>query len=200
MAPTGCQAPPAGVVLSSPEPPRSAAERGAADARAFLERPATLDGTQLADFGRGGPGEAAVRRVLHALRVPPGLLRAGCRVFGERRARRVGEVAERYAYWHGARSRLGDEAWRQLTRGTAILMYHAFAARDEPASRFVVPSRPARPSHPPAMITSMARQLALHLETSDDDWRLDEHTREAGRRGVAEARRILAEVMKRSAA
>jgi hypothetical protein len=50
------------------------------------------------------------------------------------------------------------------------------------------------------MITSMARQLALHLETSDDDWRLDEHTREAGRRGVAEARRILAEVIKRSAA
>jgi hypothetical protein len=63
-----------------------------------------------------------------------------------------------------------------------------------------VRSRPARPSHPHAMITSMARQLALHLETSDDDWRLDEHTREAGRRGVAEARRVLAEVIKRSAA
>jgi hypothetical protein len=50
------------------------------------------------------------------------------------------------------------------------------------------------------MINSMARQLALRLETSDDDWRLDEHTREAGRRGVAEARRVLAEVIKRSAA
>jgi hypothetical protein len=50
------------------------------------------------------------------------------------------------------------------------------------------------------MITSMARQLALHLETSDDDWRLDEHTRESGRRGVAEARRVLQEVIKRSAA
>ena len=61
-------------------------------------------------------------------------------------------------------------------------------------------SRPARPSHPHAMITSMARQLALHLETSDDDWRLDEHTRESGRRGVAEARRVLEEIIKRSAA
>jgi hypothetical protein len=46
----------------------------------------------------------------------------------------------------------------------------------------------------------MARQLALHLEAGDDDWRLDEHTRETGRRGVAEARRILDEISRRSAA
>ena len=46
----------------------------------------------------------------------------------------------------------------------------------------------------------MTMQLVLHLEVPDDDWRLDEHTREAGRRGVAEARRALAEVMRRSAA
>jgi hypothetical protein len=50
------------------------------------------------------------------------------------------------------------------------------------------------------MIKPMARQLALHLEVGEDDWRLDDHTREAGRRGVAEARRILAEVTRRSAA
>ena len=50
------------------------------------------------------------------------------------------------------------------------------------------------------MIRPMTRQLELLLETEDDDWRLDEHTREAGRRGVAEARRVLAEVTKRSAA
>ena len=55
-------------------------------------------------------------------------------------------------------------------------------------------------SHPPEMIKPMTRQLELLLETEDDDWRLDEHTREAGRRGVAEARRVLAEVTKRSAA
>jgi hypothetical protein len=50
------------------------------------------------------------------------------------------------------------------------------------------------------MIRPMTRQLELLLEPRDDDWRLDEHTREAGRRGVAEARRVLAEVTKRSAA
>jgi len=38
----------------------------------------------------------------------------------------------------------------------------------------------------------MARQLAL-LDPSDVDWRLDEHTRDLGRQGVAEARRVLAE-------
>ncbi len=40
----------------------------------------------------------------------------------------------------------------------------------------------------------MAIQLALRFEASDDDWRLDEHTREVGRRGLIEARRALAEV------
>lgn len=59
---------------------------------------------------------------------------------------------------------------------------------------------PPMSSHPPEMIRHMTRQLELLLEPEDDDWRLDEHTREAGRRGVAEARRVLAEVTKRSAA
>jgi hypothetical protein len=45
----------------------------------------------------------------------------------------------------------------------------------------------------------MPMQLAL-LNREDEDWRLDERTREAGRRGVAEARRVLAEIMSRSAA
>ncbi len=95
----------------------------------------------LADFGDGGAGEAAIRRMLHALRVPPGLLRVSCSLFGETRAGRARELSERYAYWHGARSRLRPETWRQLTRGTAILMYHAFGEKDEPASRFIVPAR-----------------------------------------------------------
>lgn len=61
-------------------------------------------------------------------------------------------------------------------------------------------SRQRKPSHPPEIIDPMATQLALLLESDEDDWRLDEHTRETGRRGVAEARRILAEAMRRSAA
>ena len=46
----------------------------------------------------------------------------------------------------------------------------------------------------------MARQLVL-LDTPDDaDWRLDEETKEVGRRGVAAARQALAEAIKRTAA
>jgi len=127
--------------VTVPERPPTAVQRGAADALAFLERPDALRGMMLGDFGEGGAGEAAVRRVLHALRVPPGLLRVSCSLVGETRAGRARELSERYAYWHGARSRLRPETWRQLTRGTAILMYHAFGGKDEPASRFVVPAR-----------------------------------------------------------
>ena len=127
-------------VLSAALREPSAEERGAADAQAFRERPEVLRGTPLGDFGEGGAGEAAFRRVLHAAHVPPAFLRASSRWLGERCARRAHAVAERYAYWCGARSRLEKETWQRLTRGTAILMYHAFGRPDEPASRFVVPA------------------------------------------------------------
>ena len=44
----------------------------------------------------------------------------------------------------------------------------------------------------------MAEQLEL-LERDDSDFRLDPHTREVGKKGVAEARRILAEVIRAAA-
>jgi hypothetical protein len=44
----------------------------------------------------------------------------------------------------------------------------------------------------------MAEQLVL-LQRDDPDFRLDPHTREIGKKGVAEARRVLAEVMKAAA-
>jgi hypothetical protein len=44
----------------------------------------------------------------------------------------------------------------------------------------------------------MAEQLVL-IQTEESDFRLDPQTREIGRRGVAEARRVLAEVMKAAA-
>ncbi len=43
----------------------------------------------------------------------------------------------------------------------------------------------------------MTRQLVL-IESSEADWRLDEHTREVGRAGIAEARQALAEAVRRS--
>lgn len=44
----------------------------------------------------------------------------------------------------------------------------------------------------------MAEQLVL-LEQDESDFRLDPHTREIGKRGVAEARRVLAEVVRAAA-
>jgi len=44
----------------------------------------------------------------------------------------------------------------------------------------------------------MARQLVL-LDAAAVDWRLDEHTRELGRQGVAEARLALREAARRAA-
>lgn len=44
----------------------------------------------------------------------------------------------------------------------------------------------------------MAEQLEL-LEDEGSDFRLDAHTREIGRQGVAEARRVLAEVVRAAA-
>jgi hypothetical protein len=46
----------------------------------------------------------------------------------------------------------------------------------------------------------MTRQLVLIDERGDDDWRLDEHTRQIGREGLVAAREALAEARRRSAA
>ena len=43
----------------------------------------------------------------------------------------------------------------------------------------------------------MAEQLQL-LQPGRDEWRLDPETREIGLRGIAEARRILIDAMRRS--
>jgi hypothetical protein len=46
----------------------------------------------------------------------------------------------------------------------------------------------------------MADQLTLITEPKGDDWRLDERTREVGRRGVEAARRALQDAVRRAAA
>ena len=45
----------------------------------------------------------------------------------------------------------------------------------------------------------MTRQLVL-IEANDVDWRLDEHTKDVGLQGIAEARRVLAEAARRASA
>jgi peptidoglycan/xylan/chitin deacetylase (PgdA/CDA1 family)/glycosyltransferase involved in cell wall biosynthesis len=48
----------------------------------------------------------------------------------------------RYSFWRGVRRALpNSQIWQRLTRGTPILMYHAFGAPGEQASRYVVPVR-----------------------------------------------------------
>jgi len=44
-----------------------------------------------------------------------------------------------------------------------------------------------------------ARQQPLPFRLVDDDWRLDAHTRDVGRRGLAEARAALSAVVQRAA-
>ena len=84
---------------------------------AFEERPAV---------------EAARLRLAQRLAIPPSLL--------ARAAGRDERFLRSYAFWHAARRALRDDGlWRRLTRGTTVLMYHAFGAEDERPSRFVVP-------------------------------------------------------------
>jgi len=49
------------------------------------------------------------------------------------------------------------------------------------------------------MTRTTHRQPPLPLGTVGDDWRLDDRTREVGRRGVAEARAALASATRRAA-
>jgi len=49
-------------------------------------------------------------------------------------------------------------------------------------------------------MTGTPQQPSLPLRLVDDDWRIDEPTRAAGRRGLAEARAALAEATRRAKA
>jgi len=93
--------------------------------------------------GRGAP--LALSRALAACRAPQALLRAAGRALppGRRAA------WERFAAAHARLLADGRAAYRRSTDSTPILMYHAFSAGAEPASRFVLPA------------AAFARQLAL---------------------------------------
>lgn len=54
-------------------------------------------------------------------------------------------------------------------------------------------------SHPLRILRDMARQLAL-IEVKDRDWKLDDRTREVGRKGIAAAREALRQASARTAA
>lgn len=54
-------------------------------------------------------------------------------------------------------------------------------------------------SHPLFILIDMARQLVL-LEDEHTAWKLDERTRELGRKGIEAARQALLEASRRAAA
>lgn len=54
-------------------------------------------------------------------------------------------------------------------------------------------------SYPLFILSDMERQLSL-IEVPTTSWKLDERTREAGKKGIAEARKALAEATRKHAA
>lgn len=115
---------------------RAAEHAGAADVERWRSDPSLLPTLPLGAFEEAPLLEVAFRRLLLALRVPPRLVRRLSRREGFRRA------VDAYSYWRGVRRAVPDrETWRRLTRGTTILMYHAFAVGGERPSRFVVTRR-----------------------------------------------------------
>jgi hypothetical protein len=52
---------------------------------------------------------------------------------------------------------------------------------------------------PPEDDGTMTDQLVL-IDAREVDWRLDDYTKEVGRRGIAEARKALADAVRRAAA
>ncbi len=87
------------------------------------------------------PREVMLRRLLLALRVPPGLLASLGRAIPGAGGKQVwlGFVT-RYTFWRGARSGMDRRRWLQSTRGVPVLMYHAFG-EDEEGDRFAISRR-----------------------------------------------------------
>ena len=54
-------------------------------------------------------------------------------------------------------------------------------------------------SHPLFILSDMERQLTL-IEVPETAWKLDDRTRDAGKKGIAEARKALAEALRKHAA
>ena len=85
------------------------------------------------------PRDVTLRRILLALRVPPGLLASlGTAIPGAGRKQVWFGFLSRYVFWRGAHSGMSRERWRQTTRGVPVLMYHAFGEEDD---RYVISGR-----------------------------------------------------------
>ena len=113
---------------------------GAACVDLYRRYPATLPDL-LGGFGEQRLSIAAALRALLVFDLSPerleplGWLIAKCG-----RPDTAYDLLQRYSFWRSVRRALGDDAgWEALTGGTPVLMYHAFAASEEEASRYVIP-------------------------------------------------------------
>ena len=69
-----------------------------------------------------------LRRILHMADLPKGILNfVGRLLIKQSLAYRWYRFLRKYFFWRGVRQAVNDrDTWRRLTRGTLILMYHAF--------------------------------------------------------------------------
>jgi glycosyltransferase involved in cell wall biosynthesis len=115
---------------------------GAASVELHRRHPTMLASLRMGRYTEARLRFRLARRLLLALRPSKNLLRLTSRVGsrGPRANSWYGLVFD-YYYWRGVRRATNDAAqWRRLTRGTPILLYHAFGRVGELAGRFVVPA------------------------------------------------------------
>ncbi|HWH14649.1 MAG TPA: polysaccharide deacetylase family protein [Miltoncostaeaceae bacterium] len=114
-----------------------AAERWGRSCADAARRHRSLRGELLAGFGDSSPRELAVRRFLLRAAVPPPLLWAASRPV-RRSSPQLAPLMRHLAFWRGVRRGVRPRTWSAIAGGVPVLMYHAFATRDEAPSRFVV--------------------------------------------------------------
>ena len=112
----------------------------------YRRHPAMLPRLEIGRFGQARTRTRLARGVLLPTGIPTGALATLDRVrIPDGPSDRWYAFLVNLAYWRGVRrslSAVGDAGtWRRLTLPPVVLMYHAFARDDEPASRWVVPIR-----------------------------------------------------------
>ncbi|HZC28728.1 MAG TPA: polysaccharide deacetylase family protein [Gaiellaceae bacterium] len=153
---------------------------GAAAAVLYERRSGLMDHPPLGDFSQGGPRAQMLMRSLLALRAPVWPLALLDRPLARRPPARLYRFLQLYCFWRSLRRALDDrDAWRRLTRGPVILMYHAIGDLGERGSRFVLPAARFR------------RQLAWLALTRRPILTLDEYVRHRHERRLPPARSVV---------
>jgi len=123
---------------------RDARDWAEASLELYRRHPPLLPSLELGCFAEG-PRGALLRRFLVALRVPVRMAAWSTRFLAPERRGAWARFVWRLAYWRQIRRRVDRDTWARLTRGVAVLVYHAFGAPGEPAARFCIPGRRLQP-------------------------------------------------------